>query len=447
MDRRTWIGSGWTCGACRQYSIVVSPNSPSNLIATQSAPSAALDLDDVRWLVSPEAECWLAEAAAGEPTVALAARLRAALSAPRVHLILEQTELRRRARAKFSRSGSMFFTRTGLEQATDEHVASYKAGRFPTGAAVCDLCCGIGGDLVALAGRGPVVGVDRDERAAIFAAANLRACHAVHDVASASVVLADATRFGVDRFAACHIDPDRRPGGHRTTRVELHDPGPAAIDHLRAHIANVAVKLAPAAVLPQDWCAEADLEWIGRGGECRQLVAWFGRLAQHAGRRRATLVGPGGKPHRTVVGNAEHEAPVAERVGRYLYEPDTAVLAAHLSGTLAGEHGLAQLAPGIAYYTGDRLVRDAALAAFEITDILPLDMKRLRNLLRERDVGRLEIKKRGVEHDPDRVRRQLQPRGDTAATLILTRWHARATALVARRAGEHEAICDQAATE
>ena len=58
------------------------------------------------------------------------ARLRGTLSPAQTHLLLEQVELRRRATAKFTHAARMFFTRIGLEQATDEWVARYKAARF-----------------------------------------------------------------------------------------------------------------------------------------------------------------------------------------------------------------------------------------------------------------------------------------------------------------------------
>ncbi len=106
------------------------------------------------------------------------------------------------------------------------------------------------------------------------------------------LVATEVESFDVGRFAAWHIDPDRRPEGRRTTRVELHEPGPAAIDRLRAARAEGAVKLAPAATLPDAWCQEAELEWISRGCECRQLVCWFGTLGampDDAGPRSLTL--------------------------------------------------------------------------------------------------------------------------------------------------------------
>jgi hypothetical protein len=86
---------------------------------------------------------------------------------------------------------------------------------------------------------------------------------------------------------------------------------------------------------------------------------------------------------------------------------------------LAGEHGLAPITAGIAYWTGDAPVDDPALACFEVREVLPLDLKRLRTALRARDIGRLEIKKRGVELDPEKLRRQLKLAGDGSATLIV----------------------------
>src|SRR5262249_33045961 len=134
--------------------------------------------EDYRWLIGPEGGRWLREAKTAQlehqSLVQMAANLRRELPPERVHLVLEQLELRERARKKYIRAEQMFFTRTGLEQATDEWVAAYKASRFPQGQTAVDFCCGIGGDLGAMAARGPVRGVDKDPVAVLLAEANLR---------------------------------------------------------------------------------------------------------------------------------------------------------------------------------------------------------------------------------------------------------------------------------
>ena len=135
---------------------------------------------DYEWLVGPEGDRWLktAELAAKEEGMSLprlAGKLRQDLPQTKAHLVLEQLELRRRGAEKFERAGSMFFSRLGLEQATDQWVAGYKAGRFAAGEPVADLCCGIGGDLLGLAQRGPVRAVDRNPIAVVLARANVSA--------------------------------------------------------------------------------------------------------------------------------------------------------------------------------------------------------------------------------------------------------------------------------
>src|SRR5436190_21529535 len=113
--------------------------------------------DPYRWLTSENAEPYLATATAELSAASLVrrtAKLRKSLSAEQVHLVLEQVDLRRRAKEKFAAADRMFFTSKSLMQASDEVIAAYKAARFPTGGRFADLCCGIGGDLLSLAGQG-----------------------------------------------------------------------------------------------------------------------------------------------------------------------------------------------------------------------------------------------------------------------------------------------------
>ncbi|HEY2839699.1 MAG TPA: hypothetical protein VGJ26_11140 [Pirellulales bacterium] len=397
------------------------------------------ELDDYRWLTSYEAGFWLKRAAADsgeESTLKLVAALRRDLTPAQAHLVVEQAGLRARGIRKFAGASRMFFTSKSLEQATDEGLAKYKAARFPGCVPVADLCCGIGGDLLALARRGATMGVDRDPILALLAEANLRVLFMERDLVDVEPTLqaiaADVESLDIRKFAAWHIDPDRRPAGRRTTRVELHEPGPECIDRMRKAVPDGAVKLAPAATLPEAWHGAAELEWLSREGECRQLVCWFGALAGEAGKRRATMVDAQGRALRTIVG-VEQEPALAPALATNLYEPDAAVLAAGLTGALAAEHKLAALAPGIAYLTSDSLVEDRALACFRIEEVFPLDLRRLRQALRARNIGRLEIKKRGVDVLPEQLRSDLRLAGEEAATLLIAPIAGRPTVMLAQR--------------
>lgn len=387
------------------------------------------ELTDYEWLIGSEAAEILVELAGrNEPLHMAANRLRHAVTAARAHLLLEQVELRRRAATKFARAAEMFFTRLGLEQATDEGVARYKTTRFPSGVSVADLCCGIGGDLLALAGSSCATGVDRDPIAAHFATANAR----VNGV-KAHVEAKDLSDFNLREHTAWHIDPDRRPTGKRTASIDWSSPSREVVEGLIATVPQAAIKLAPAAVVPSEWAEVCELEWISRDRQCRQLVAWFGALAKSPGQCRATILAPDGKQLRTVVGQPRDSIAIARQLGRFLFEPDPAVLAAKLPGALAAELDLAAVSPGIPYLTTDAVIVDPALACFEVDKVLPLQVKQLARHLRSRNIGQLEIKKRGVDHDPQLLRKQLQLRGDEAATLLLTKLDGKHVAILARR--------------
>ncbi|HEY2148454.1 MAG TPA: hypothetical protein VGH32_10985, partial [Pirellulales bacterium] len=153
--------------------------------------------------MSEAARPWLelAMAHAG-PTLQLATRLRKDLPAERARLVVQQAELRRRAAEKFARADRMFFTPLGLEQSTDQWIAAYKAGRLAESSRSdggwADLCCGIGGDLLAMAARGPVAGVERDPATAVFAEANRAVCAEIHrGPNSGEVKVVDVAAFDV----------------------------------------------------------------------------------------------------------------------------------------------------------------------------------------------------------------------------------------------------------
>jgi hypothetical protein len=394
--------------------------------------------DDYRWLTTSEAVPFLDLATASNDPLHGATALRRGLSPERARLVAEQAALRRRARAKFSLADRMFFTARGLEQATGDVVARHKAMRFPSGQSIFDLCSGIGGDLAALTVCGPTTGFDRDPVLAILAEANGRVAREESPTRDESfspprVSVCEASEVDVAACAAWHIDPDRRPAGRRTTRVELHDPGPDTIERLLKGNSHAAIKLAPAARLPDAWHERCELEWISQARECRQLVAWFGSLAHDMGRRRATILSGQRTGARSIVGAAHDEAPPIGEVDRYLFEPDSAVLAAGLTTALAREHGLSAIAPRMAYLTGPRPICDRALSSFEVVEVLPFRLRALAALLRGLDVGPLEIKKRGVDVDPERLRASLKLRGSSPATLLLTTINRRVTAIVARR--------------
>ncbi len=379
---------------------------------------AAADLRDYQWLVSEAADAYLRQGARdAAATVALVAQLRQELSPSRAHLVMDQIELRHRAGQKFQAAEQMFFTRKLLEQATDEATARYKAGRYPAGSSIIDLCCGLGGDLLALAGRGKAVGFDIDPVATLLAATNCERLAA----GRGSARVGDARSVALDPGTLWHIDPDRRAGGPRSTQLQYWQPDGDALNRLIARHPDGAMKLAPATDLPAEIAVHAEREWIGQPRTCRQQVAWLGRLARSPGAHTATVLGrgPAGSTA-SITGQPDQGVDVAATVGRYLHEPQAAILASRLTGALAASLELAAIVPGVAYLTSDhRIDADPRVATFEVASVMPFDLKRLKAELRRRKIGRLEIKHRGLQLDPERLRKRLRVPGDAAACLLI----------------------------
>ncbi|MFF8541462.1 methyltransferase domain-containing protein [Streptomyces werraensis] len=377
-------------------------------------------MNDLAPLLTPEGRALLDEVRDTDPAheLAVATRLRRDHPAELVSAALGQARLRQRAVAKFGEEDAarMFFTPNGVEQSTRRSVAAYRAERLRAAGvrSVADLCCGIGGDAVALARAGiRVLAVDRDPRAAAAARANAEALGLAGLI---EVHEADVTEVDTSGYDAVFVDPARRS----SKRGRIFDPeaySPPLSWAVRAALKApraAALKIAPG--IPHEAVpAEAEAEWISDGGDVKEAVLWFGTAP---GTVRATLL-PG--PH-TLVSRGLPD-PEVRPVGRYLYEPDGAVIRSHLVAEAAEPLDGGLIDPTIAYVTADTLTPTPYATAYEITDRLPFNVKKLKALLREREVGVLTVKKRGSAVEPEELRRKAlpKPHGTASVTVFLTR--------------------------
>ncbi|MEW2558162.1 class I SAM-dependent methyltransferase [Streptomyces griseorubiginosus] len=385
-------------------------------------------MNDLAPLLTPEGRALLDSVRGTAPAdeLAVATRLRREHPAELVSAALGQARLRQRAVAKFGAedAGRMFFTPNGVEQSTRASVATYRAERFRAMGvtSVADLCCGIGGDAIALARAGiRVLAVDRDPLTAAAARANADALGLAELI---EVREADVTEVDTAAYDAVFVDPARRS----TKRGRIFDPeaySPPLSWAVRAALGapHAALKVAPG--IPHEAVPEeAEAEWISDGGDVKEVVLWFGGTP---GAVRATLLpGP-----RTLLGRGLPD-PEVRSVGRYLYEPDGAVIRAHLVAEAAEELDGGLIDPTIAYVTADVLRATPYATAYEITDQLPFNVKKLKALLRAREVGILTVKKRGSAVEPEELRRKAlpKPQGTNAVTVFLTRVAGAPTMLV-----------------
>ncbi|PKV87334.1 methyltransferase family protein [Streptomyces sp. TLI_146] len=240
------------------------------------------DLDTFRALLTPEGTGLLDSLRDYDPAqeLAVATRLRRTHAPELVSAALAQARLRQRAVAKFGADDAyrMFFTPNGVEQSTRASVAAYRARVFAAEGvrSVADLCCGIGGDALALARAGiSVLAVDRDELTAEVARANAAALGLAELI---EVRCADVTDVDTSGWDAVFVDPARRGGRGRVFDPEAYSPPLSWAVGAALKAPFAALKIAPG--IPHESVPpEAEAEWISDGGDVKEAVLWFGARA------------------------------------------------------------------------------------------------------------------------------------------------------------------------
>ena len=391
---------------------------PPGLAQGEQGQAAALTPEQARALLSPEGRA--AVEVAAQLDLAPAARVRAAEAVrplgPLGPLALEQAILRERARAKHPRGDELWWTGPALEQASSYDLATHRARRY--GRPVLDLCCSVGGDLLALPDGS--VGVDLDEARLLLARANAQVLQ--RDVA---LVRADVARLRLPAGADVVVDPARRAGGRRVFDPRSYAPPLDAVLSWRERVRSLVVKVAPGVdhdALPPD----LEVEVVSLRGEVKEAVLVAGAV-RTGHRRTATLL-----PGRHVLVDDPVPRPEVRPPGPWLLEPDGAVVRAHLVAQVAEQVGGWLLDETIAYVSADARTPTPYGKWYEVLEVLPFGLKALRERLRAHDAGPLVVKKRGTAVEPDVLRKQLKLAGSREVTVVLTRAADRQVAMVVR---------------
>ncbi len=371
-----------------------------------------------------------AETNAGD--VAAVARLRKVCpDAEVVRAALMLAEARRKAVGKFgaARAAGLWADPQGVEMASAWAAGRYKAGRIAravgTGARVLDLCCGIGGDSMAMVEAGlNVAPVDVDPARAWMAGRN----------AGVGSVCADVAEFDGEG-AAVHIDPARRSeSGSRSWRMDDLRPGVDVVTRLIERSGGGAVKLGPgvdAADVPEAWSAGGmELEYLSEAGRLTQAVAWTGRLSGREGIGRAATLLVGGESI-TLRGEGG-DAPLGN-VGRFVYEPDDSVERAGLLAELCRKVNAHMPHARVGLLSAETLIDSPWLSGFEVLANMPWHERRVKAALDERGAGIVEVKTRGKAVNPDQLQMSLRGSGDVPLVVFAQRFDRDLRAIIARR--------------
>jgi len=332
-------------------------------------------------------------------------------------------ELRMRALEKFPNASEMFFDRDGYEMATRADVAAYRAQRLSHCDEILDLCCGIGGDSMFLAQKAKVTAIDLSRTRIEMARFN---CN-LQKGSDVVFAVGDANYFAT-RTSAIFIDPARRKGGRRTRRGQLYNPPISIADTLRKLSPNIIIKVSPA-IPEEELPTDAEIEFVSSGRQCREGLIYWGPTA--TAHRRATVL-PG--PH-TLTDDAKGESCI-DSPGTYLYDPDPAVVRAHLIDELARKIDAWKLDSKIAYLTNNHPIKTPFAKCYRILDVRPFGVKTLRKHLRQQGYFPSEIKRRRFPMEPSEIKRSLEvSTGDKPVVLVLSRISGKMTCLICENIG------------
>jgi hypothetical protein len=228
------------------------------------------------------------------------------------------------------------------------------------------------------------------------------------------------------------MDPARRTSGHSETRRVAADDYSPSLDWAFAVAARepTGIKLGPAHdrdALPTD----AETQWVSADGSVVELVVWTRELSRE-GIRRSALVIRDDRSHE-ITASADADDASVRTLGTFLHEPDGAVIRARLIGDVARSLDAGMLDPRIAYLTSDAALTSPFVQTFRVRETMAVQAKAISAALRAHGIGRLEIKKRGVDIDPAAFRKKLALRGDGEATLLLARIGDQRRAILADR--------------
>lgn len=384
-------------------------------------------LSHYHWLSSCDGAETLAKASAmrdaGLGDLKIGEELRRHLDPDRAALVLTQLDVRARAASKFSRASEMIFTRAGYEQATSETIAHYRARRFAEYGRIVELCCGIGGDLIALAGLGArITPVDRDPVHLLLAEHNARIYHPQAEI---SPLLANVEDVELTSTDAVFIDPARRQSSGKRIGYES-EPSVEWSVALADRVAAVAIKTAPGIpheLAPPGW----ELELIALGPDLKEAVMWSPSLATTP--VRATVIA--GDEVTSLTQLPGDDVPIRDaEPGDWLHDVNPAVTNAGLVEDLARTISAERIDAEIGFLISHQACSHAMVSSWRVLDVLPWHEKRIKQAIARLDIGPIDIRRRGLAGDVPAITKRLRGKGNRRAMIAMTRMNDVPTAII-----------------
>jgi len=329
-----------------------------------------------------------------------------------VRAMAEQIACRKKAAVKLPSLSRfpLLYTRLGLEQASGERAAEWKASLMQ-GRRAIDLTGGLGIDTLFLARRFyEVVSCERDEALARLAEANRR----VMGVANVETRIGDSAElldgYDDDSFDWVLVDPARREHGGRSAGLTASSPDVVHLHDLMLRKARrVCIKASPAlefSGLGVQLPFLSEVIVVSADGECKEVLLLLDREHESGRQPEIRAVCLGSETFEIASGAEPPARQVAEHQAAWLYEPDAAIIKARLTGELARQLGLEFLNSTVDYLTSDQLVERFPGRSFRIEECRPFRPKSFRKELAALKITKAAIQRRDFPLSVEELRKR-----------------------------------------
>lgn len=331
---------------------------------------------------------------------------------------------------KFETAALLLCDTLALEQSTAKDIGFWKGFLWPKQGSVNDLCCGMGGDSFFIPEPLKVTGVDLDPLRLEMYRYNTTQFQKEY-----STVLDDVRTFTneADYFT---IDPARRQSKEENQRFFANlTPSIAEVCELAKKYKGGMAKIPPGYPLdelPED----VEIIYLGKINDCRECLVLFGTLAANPGKVRAVMIEKEeiatewiSEADRSELAKDLDIAPL----GEFIIEPIPLLVRSHLFVEIAEKKKLSPFSHGIAYLTGDAPIEEKGFYNFKVLETSPLSTSAVRQMLKKHSIGKLTLKKRGVEIIPENEIKRLAPKGKNEGVLFYTRLDGEKIAVLTQR--------------
>ncbi|HPM01085.1 MAG TPA: hypothetical protein PK816_02915 [Candidatus Cloacimonadota bacterium] len=320
--------------------------------------------------------------------------------------------LQKKYKDKLQIADMWLLTDKNAQQASSFLLAQYHGSLFRDYDSCADLCCGIGMDLFFLSeNKKKCFAVDLSEEILRYASHNM----SLYSDKGIVFMNIKAEEFQ-EEADAVFVDPDRRVDDRRSINPFNMSPDLPALEKLYLRYPRIAIKLSPMLNYDQyDFFKKGQLQFVSEHNELKEILFCSKELVKEDIFKKAVLL----TENVTFTGSGKIKTDVSV-IKQYLYEPNVAIIKAHLIEALAYELNLSKIDPHLALLSSDQKVQSPFVKCYQVQEIMDFSIKKLNQFLNNQSISQLDIKTRGFSETVEQFRNKVKlKKGNKKAVLFI----------------------------